>query len=103
MRGGQQSSPAPLQKRRKIVKTVRLNHLRAAGGCGIGDGTLRQACTEANYPGKPGKIAYTVWEDRSGKRNQDIYTIRTDGRARSNSLATIERNSSLPTHQTAIG
>jgi hypothetical protein len=30
MRGGQQSSPAPLQKRRKIVKTVRLNHLRAA-------------------------------------------------------------------------
>jgi hypothetical protein len=27
---GQQSSPAPLQKRRKIVKTVRLNHLRAA-------------------------------------------------------------------------
>ena len=30
MRGGQQSSPAPLQKRRKIVKTVRLNHFRAA-------------------------------------------------------------------------
>jgi hypothetical protein len=30
MRSGQQSSPAPLQKRRKIVKTVRLNHLRAA-------------------------------------------------------------------------
>jgi hypothetical protein len=30
MRGGQQSSPAPLQKRRKIVKTVRLNHFRAS-------------------------------------------------------------------------
>jgi hypothetical protein len=30
MRGSQQSSPAPLQKRRKIVKTVRLNHLSAA-------------------------------------------------------------------------
>jgi hypothetical protein len=30
MRGGQLSSPAPLQKRRKIVKTVRINHLRAA-------------------------------------------------------------------------
>jgi hypothetical protein len=115
MRRGQQSSPVPLQKRRKIVKTVSLNHLRAAllavaaaGLAGLLAAVgllvvLYAKPAEANYPGKPGKIAYTVWEDRSGKRNQDIYTIRTDGRASSNSLATIERNSSLPTHQTAIG
>jgi len=61
--------PGPSEGR-KIVKTVRLNHLRAmllaaAAGLLAAVGlmvVLYAQPAEANYPGKPGKIAYSVWD-----------------------------------------
>jgi hypothetical protein len=68
----------------KIVKTVRLNHLRAALLAVAAAGLLAAVGlvvilyaqpAEANYPGKPGKIAY------AGEDGLDlvIYTIKPDG------------------------
>ena len=62
---GSEARHAP-SERRKIVKTVRLNHLRAAllaaaAGLLAAVGlvvVLYAQPAEANYPGKPGKIAY---------------------------------------------
>jgi hypothetical protein len=70
MCGGQQSSaPAPSEGRKR-VKTVRLNHLRAALLAVAAAGLLAAAGlvflyaqpAEANYPGKPAKIAFAGYE-----------------------------------------
>src|SRR5215211_5493983 len=82
MRGGQQSPATPVE-RRKIVKTVRLNHLRAAllavAAAGllaaVGLMVLYAQPAEANYPGKPGKIAYAG----EGETGAEIYAIKPDG------------------------
>jgi hypothetical protein len=65
---GRQQSPAPApSEERKILKTVRLNHLRAALLAVAAAGLLAAAGlvmilyaqpAEANYPGKPAKIAF---------------------------------------------
>src|SRR5215208_3156447 len=69
----------------KIVKTVRINHLRAAmlaaaaagllAAVGVFVVVLYAQPAEANYPGKPGKIAF------AGEDGTDlvIYTIKPDG------------------------
>jgi len=69
-------------ERRKIVKTVRLNHLRAAllsAAAGlllaVGLVVLYAQPAEANYPGKPGKIAYSGWDGN----DLEIYTINPNG------------------------
>src|SRR5919107_3791550 len=84
MRGGQQSSaPAPSEGR-KILKTVRLDHLRAALLAVAAAGLLAAAGlvvilyaqpSEANYPGKPGKIAFAGYE----RNDSEIYTINASG------------------------
>jgi Tol biopolymer transport system component len=79
-------SRTPLRSfgRGKIVKSVRLNHLRAALLAAAAAGLLAAVGVvavlyaqpaEANYPGKPGKIAY------AGEDGTDlvIYTIKPDG------------------------
>jgi Tol biopolymer transport system component len=79
-------SRTPLRSfgRGKIVKSVRLNHLRAALLAVVAAGLLAAVGVvavlyaqpaEANYPGKPGKIAY------AGEDGTDlvIYTIKPDG------------------------
>jgi hypothetical protein len=70
-------------ERRKIVRAVRLDHLRtalltvAAAGllAAVGLVILYAQPAEANYPGKPGKIAY------SGDDGNDleIYTVNSNG------------------------
>jgi hypothetical protein len=66
------------------VKSVRLNHLRAALLAAVSAGLLAAAGllvilyaqpAEANYPGKPGKIAYAGYD----RNDSEIYTIKTDG------------------------
>jgi hypothetical protein len=68
---GRQQSPAPAPSEgRKILKTVRLNHLRAAllavAAAGllaaVGLVVLYAQPAEANYPGKPAKIAFAGYE-----------------------------------------
>jgi len=83
--GGNRVPYAP-SKRRKLVKTVRLNHLKAAlpaatAGLLAAVGlvvVLYAQPAEANYPGKPGKIAY------AGEvgTNSVIYTIKANGRGK---------------------
>jgi hypothetical protein len=75
-------------ERRKIVRTVRLDHLRAAlltvAAAGllaaVGLVVLNVQPAEANYPGTPGKIAYSGWDGN----DWDIYTINTNGGSRKN-------------------
>ena len=65
------------------MKTVRLDNLRAAllavAAAGllvaVGLVVLYAQPAEANYPGKPGKIAYTGYDGN----DPEIYTIKTDG------------------------
>ena len=69
----------------KVVKTLRLNHLRSAllavaaagllAAVGVLVVFLYAQPAEANYPGKPGKIAF------AGEDGTDlvIYTIKPDG------------------------
>jgi hypothetical protein len=71
-------------ERRKIVKTVRLNHLRAALLAAAAAGLLAAVAllvvvlyaqpAEANFPGTPGRIAYSS----SG----EIFTIKPNGGGR---------------------
>jgi hypothetical protein len=67
------------------VRTVRLSHFRAAllaaaGGllAAVGLVVLYAQPAEANYPGKPGKIAYTGYDGN----DPEIYTIKTAGGGR---------------------
>src|SRR5215207_7249396 len=85
MRGGQQNPATPFG-RGKIVKTVRLNHLRAALLAVAAAGLLAAVGlvvilyaqpTEANFPGKPGKIAYAGQDAPNG--DYEIYTINSGG------------------------
>src|SRR5215207_5864473 len=66
------------------MKTVRLNHLRAALLAAVAAGLLAAAGlvvvlyaqpAEANYPGTPGKIAYSGWDGN----DREIYTVNTNG------------------------
>src|SRR5215208_4868194 len=86
MRGGPQSPPRPLGREKYILKTVRvrLNHLRAAMLAAVAAGLLAAVGllillyaqpAEANYPGKPGKIAYAGYY----RNDSEIFTIKTDG------------------------
>src|SRR5215217_8756949 len=84
MRGGQQSPATPVRRKGKRVKTVRLNHLRAALLTAAAAGLLAAVGlvvflyaqpAEANFPGKPGKMAYAGYDGQ----DYEIYTIRTDG------------------------
>jgi len=80
MRGGSRVRHAP-SKRRKTLRTVRLNHLRAVllavaaagllGTVGLVVFLYAQPA-EANYPGKPGKIAYAGGDGT----NLALYTIK---------------------------
>ncbi len=66
------------------MKTVRLNHLRAALLTSAAAGLLAAVGllmvlyaqpAEANYPGKPGKIAYSGYDGN----DYEIYTIKANG------------------------
>src|SRR5215208_5568105 len=71
----------------KIVKTVRINHLRAAllaaaaagllAAVGLFVVVLYAQPAEANFPGKPGKIAYSGLDAPNG--DYEIYTINPNG------------------------
>src|SRR5918995_3076715 len=86
MRGGQESSPTPVWKG-KGVKTVRLDHLRAAllavaaagllAAVGLFVVVFYAEPAAANYPGKPGKIAYSGLDAPNG--DYEIYTIDPNG------------------------
>jgi WD40-like Beta Propeller Repeat len=76
-------------ERRKIVQTVRLNHLRAVLLAAAAAGLLAAAGlmvvlyaqpAEANYPDTNGKIAYAGYDGN----DSEIYTIKTDGGGRLN-------------------
>jgi hypothetical protein len=69
--------------------TVRLDHLRAALLAVAAAGLLAAVGlvvflyaqpAEANYPGTPGKIAYSGWDGN----DLEIYTINTNGGSRKN-------------------
>jgi hypothetical protein len=67
-----------------MSKTVRLEHLRttllAAGllaAVGLVVALLYARPAEANFPGKPGKIAYTGRDSPNG--DYEIYTINPNG------------------------
>src|SRR5215213_5678783 len=78
---------APLRQfgRGKIVKSVRLNHLRAAllaaaaagllAAVGLFVVVLYAQPAEANFPGKPGKIAFAGYDGQ----DYEIYTINPNG------------------------
>src|ERR671913_606527 len=86
MRGGQESSPTPVWKGKR-VKTVRLSHLRTAllavaaagllAAVGLFVVVFYAEPADANYPGKPGKIAYSGLDAPNG--DYEIYTINADG------------------------
>ena len=66
------------------MKTVRLNHLRAALQTAAAAGLLAAVGllvvfyaqpAEANYPGKPGKIAFSGYDGK----DYEIYTIKSNG------------------------
>jgi hypothetical protein len=71
--------------RGKRVKSVRLNHLRAVllavaaagllAGVGLFVVVLYAQPAEANFPGKPGKIAFS----QDDGNDFEIYTIKADG------------------------
>src|SRR5215204_2157350 len=72
-------------ERGKRVKTVRINHLRAAllvvaaagllAAVGLFVVVLYAQPAEANFPGKPGKIAYAGYDGQ----DYEIYTINPNG------------------------
>jgi Tol biopolymer transport system component len=72
------------------VKTVRINHLRAAllaaaaagllAAVGLFVVVLYAQPAEANFPGKPGKIAFSGKDAPNG--DYEIYTIKPDGGGR---------------------
>src|SRR5918992_3657431 len=78
-------TPLRLFGRGKRVKTVRLNHLRAAllavaaagllAAVGLFVVVLYAQPAEANYPGKPGKIVFSGYDGQ----DSEIYTIKADG------------------------
>src|SRR5215208_4738479 len=78
-------APLRLFGRGKIVKTVRINHLRAAllavaaagllAAVGLFVVVLYAQPAEANYPGKPAKIAYAGYDGQ----DYEIYTINANG------------------------
>jgi len=78
-------APLRLFGRGKIVKSVRLNHLRAAllavaaagllAAVGLFIVVLYAQPAEANFPGKPGKIAFS----QDDGNDLEIYTIKADG------------------------
>src|SRR5215208_1443897 len=82
-----ESCHALRKERTKIVKTIRLNHLRAAllavaaagllAAVGLLVVVLYAQPAEANYPGKPGKIAYAGQDAPNG--DYEIYTINPNG------------------------
>ena len=85
------------------MKSVRLNHLRAAllalaaagllAAVGVFVVVLYAQPAEANFPGKPGKIAYAGYDGQ----DYEIYTINPNGGARNNSLTTPWTTANLPT------
>ena len=90
------------------MRTVRLNHLRAVllavaaagllGTVGLVVFLYAQPA-EANYPGKPGKIAYAGGDGTT----LAIYTIEPNGRASAHSPPRVQIIGSLPTHLAASG
>src|SRR5829696_4787486 len=78
---------APLRQfgRGNVVKTLRLNHLRAAllavaaagllAAVGLLVVVLYAQPAEANFPGKPGKIAFS----QTDGNDYEIYTINPNG------------------------
>src|SRR5918999_751146 len=80
-------TPLRLFGRGERVKTVRLNHLRAAllavaaagllAAVGLFLVVLYAQPAEANFPGKPGKIAYSGLDAPNG--DYEIYTINSGG------------------------
>src|SRR5215208_2666942 len=82
-----ESCHALRKERTKIVKTVRLNHLRATllavaaagllAAVGLFVVILYAQPAEANFPGKPGKIAYAGQDAPNG--DYEIYTINASG------------------------
>src|SRR5918999_3821795 len=78
-------APLRLFGRGKIVKTVRLNHLRAAllavaaagllAAVGLVVVILYAQPAEANFPGKPGKIVFSGYDGQ----DYEIYTINSGG------------------------
>jgi hypothetical protein len=83
------------------VKAVRFNQPSAALLAAVAAGLLAAVGlvvlyvqpAEANYPGKPGKIAYSGWDGN----DLEIYTINPNGGAGKTSPTTIRMTSSLPT------
>src|SRR5215217_6379471 len=103
MRGAAESRHAP-SKRRKLLKTVRLDHLSAtllavaAAGLLAAVGLvvfLYAQPAEANFPGKPGKIVYAGRDAPNG--DYEIYTINSGGGARNHSQTTPRTTTTLPT------
>src|SRR5918995_1486051 len=78
MRGGQESSPTPVWKG-KGEKTIRFSHLRTAllAAVGLFVVVFYAEPAAANYPGKPGKIAYSGLDAPNG--DYEIYTIDPNG------------------------
>src|SRR5215203_1850107 len=78
-------APLRLFGRGKRVKTVRINHLRAAllavaaagllAAVGLFVVVLYAQPAEANFPGKPGKIAFAGYDGQ----DYEIYTINPNG------------------------
>src|SRR5215207_3998323 len=87
MRDAGNRAPLRLFGRGKRVKTVRINHLRAAllavaaagllAAVGLLVVVLYAQPAEANFPGKPGKIAYSGRDAPNG--DNEIYTINAGG------------------------
>src|SRR5215212_7388614 len=87
MRGAGNRAPIRAFGRGKRVKTVRLNHLRAAllavaaagllAAVGLFVVFLYAQPAEANFPGKPAKIAYAGRDAPNG--DFEIYTINPNG------------------------
>src|SRR5215204_4412149 len=87
MRDAGNRAPLRLFGRGKRVKTVRINHLRAAllavaaagllAAVGLLVVVLYTQPAEANFPGKPAKIAYAGRDAPNG--DYEIYTINPNG------------------------
>ena len=84
MRDAGKRAPLRLFGRGKIVKSVRLNHLRAvllavaAAGLLAAVGlvvVIYAQSAEATFPGKPGKIAFAGFDGQ----DYEIYTINSNG------------------------
>src|ERR671921_811710 len=92
MRDAGNRAPLRLFGRGKRVKTVRIDHLRAAllavaaagllAAVGLLVVVLYAQPAEANFPGKPGKIAYAGQDAPNG--DYEIYTINAGGGGKQN-------------------